>query len=110
MIFSKYGEHLSPADVLDVCFEAQSEAVEAVVANNGNGPVPRLQVQYWAGNLYMSIRPHGRMRMTWLMLSHTLKGVVQFMETYDWVGAKFTVLDNSLGIVGTGIISIYRPK
>ena len=79
MIFSKYGEHLSPADVLDVCFEAQSEAVEAVVANNGNGPVPRLQVQYWAGNLYMSIRPDGRMRMNWLMLSHTLKGVVQFI-------------------------------
>lgn len=83
MIFSKYGGQLSRADVIDVCFAAQSEVVEAVVANNGNGPVTSLQVQYWAGNMYMKIRPHSdQTGMTWLMLSQTLKGVVQFMETY----------------------------
>lgn len=111
MIFSNYGGQVPKADVTEVCFAAQSENVEAVIANNGDGPVTMLQLQYWSGDLYMKIRPRGsQTRMTWLMLSQTLKGVIQFMETYSWVAAKFTVLDDALGIVGMGMIGVYRPK
>jgi len=59
----------------------------------------------------MTIRSHTRQtRLTKLMLSQTLKGVVQFMEIYGWVGAKFTALDDVLRIVRAGILGVYHPK
>ena len=105
MIFSSYGRQIPPADVTYACFVASCDVVEAVVQNQGNGPVSTLQLQYWSGSLYMTIKPHSAMTMTWLILSHTVEGVVQFMQTYSWVSARFTILDDSLGIVGKGIIS-----
>lgn len=59
----------------------------------------------------MTIRSHtSQTRLTELMLSQTLKGVVQFMEIFGWVRAKFTALDDVLRIVGAGILGVYHPK
>ena len=46
------------------------------------------------------------------MLAHAYKGVVQFMEEFGWMAARLTVLDDEVGQVGTGTLTLmsYQPS
>lgn len=46
--------------------------------------------------------------MSWSMLAHAFKGIVQFMDTYGYMALKFDVLDDDSGIVGRGSIIYTR--
>ena len=88
-----------------MCFEAQGTIIEAIVAAKGDGPMPRLRPLWWYGTAQMKIHPGDK--MTWVMLSHAFTGIVSFVEKYVAVSMQIAVLDDTLGIVGTGSIS-YR--
>lgn len=107
IIFSKYGQKLLPKTVLDLCFEAQNQIVDALVANHGDGPMPwRLSPSWWSANTQVKISA-GKV-MSWSMLAHAFKGIVQFMDTYGYMALKFDVLDDDSGIVGRGSIIYTR--
>ena len=106
IIFSKYGRRISSNDVVRMCFEAQAAVIEAIVINKGDGPMPRLRPLHWYHDIQMRIAPGGK--MSWLMLSHTLNGIVQFLEMFSAVTVQFEVLDTEYGPVGTGDISYAR--
>ena len=42
--------------------------------------------------------------MKWLMLARAYKGIVQFMEEFEWMAVRVTVLDDDVGQVGTGTL------
>lgn len=44
--------------------------------------------------------------MNWLMLARTYKGVVQFMEELGWMALRLTVLDDEVGQVGRGSLTL----
>ena len=88
-----------------MCFEAQANIIEAIVAAHGDGPMPRLKPLWWYGGVQMRMLPGDK--MTWVMLSHAFTGIVAFVEMYAAVSMQIEILDELLGPVGTGSIS-YR--
>ena len=86
-----------------MCFEAQANIIEAIVANKGDGPMPRLRPLWWYRDTQMKIWSGGL--MTWVMLSHAFTGIVSFLERFGAVTMQIEVLDSTLGSVGTGVIS-----
>ena len=48
--------------------------------------------------------------MKWLMLAQAYKGIVQFMEEFEWMAVRVTVLDDEVGQVGTGTLVYHRPR
>lgn len=58
----------------------------------------------------MNIQPARSKRMTWLMLAQTYKGILQFMEEFEYVSMKFMVLDDDAGPVGSGVLVYQRPR
>ncbi len=105
IIFSQYGRKIISGNVVRMCFEAQATVIDAIVANKGDGPMPRLRPTWWYRDTEMKMYPRGQ--MTWSMLSHTFTGIVSFLEMYGAVTMQIEVLDYTLGPVGTGVIS-YR--
>ena len=83
--------------------------VDGLVASSGNAPVERLAFIFWSGDLISNIMPSRRgAGMTWLSLAQTYKGIVQFMEEFEWMAVKLTVLDDKEGPVGTGSLTYHR--
>lgn len=106
LILSRFGSSLRRSEVLDVLFQGQSEVVEGLVASHGNAPIQRLAFTFWSEYTYMQIQPGQNGRMNWLMLARTYKGVVQFMEELGWMALRLTVLDDEVGQVGRGSLTL----
>ena len=53
----------------------------------------------------MKMQPLRRARMKWLTLAQAYTGIVQFMEDYEWMELKITVLDDEAGPVGEGVLT-----
>ena len=48
--------------------------------------------------------------MKWLMLAQTYKGILQFMEEFEYISMKLMVLDDEAGPVATGVLVYNRPR
>lgn len=44
--------------------------------------------------------------LTWRMMSEALHGLAEFGHEYGWFGYVFTVLDDAMGVVGTGSVGL----
>ena len=110
LILHNYGSTLQQTGVLDILFQAQSAVVDGLVASRGNAPIERLAFTFWSGRLYMAIQPLQNGHMKWLMLAQALKGIVQFMEEFEWMAIDFTVLNDLVGEVGRGSLFYYPPR
>ena len=44
------------------------------------------------------------------MLARAYKGIVQFMEEFGWMALRVTVLDDEVGLVGTGALVYFPPR
>ena len=110
LILHKFGSTLQRSGVLDILFQGQSAVVDGLVASRGNAYIERLAFTFWSDQYYMAIQPVQGGHMKWLMLAQALKGIVQFMEEFEWMAIDFTVLSDLVGQVGRGSLFQYRPR
>lgn len=110
LILHNFGSTLQRSGVLDILFQGQSAVVNGLVASRGNAPIERLAFTFWSDQLYLTIQPVQGGHMKWLMLAQALKGIVQFMEEFEWMAIDFTVLNDLVGQVGRGSLFHYRPR
>ena len=112
LILHNFGSTLQQAEVLDILFQGQSAVVDGLVASKGNAPIERLAFVLWSGNLGIRVQPGRRKQTKWLMLAQTFMGILQFMEDFEWMEVKISVLDlDEVESVGTGML-LYggRPR
>lgn len=108
VILHRFGRTLDQTEVLHILLQGQSAVIDGLVASNGNAPIERLAFSFWSGDTYMKIQPARGGRMKWLMLGQMFEGISQFMEEFGWMAVRLTVLDDRVGVVGTGLL-IYDP-
>ena len=110
IIFSKYGTPIHSQTLLELIAEAQYQVVQEVIAAHGDGPVLQPHWEWSEKRLYLRIsRPLAREYLTWLMLADTLEGLRNFFDDLQgWFETSFTILDDTAGPVGEGIVTFGR--
>lgn len=78
--------------------------MRAVVEARGDGPIAQPTFEWRHGRLYLRVE-HG-LGLTWLMMADALHGVVEFGHSYGFVACQFTVLDDVVGVVGSGSVGV----
>ena len=108
VIFSRYGPPVHFETLLNLIAKAQYQIGHAIVAARGDGPVSQPNLQWSEGKLYLRIsRPLAQEDLTWLMLSDTVEGLRLFFDGRGWFETSITILDDTAGPVGSGIL-VYR--
>ena len=110
MIFSDYGTPIHAQTLLALLAIAQYQVVQEVIAAHGDGPVLQRDWEWSEKRLYLRItRPSAREYLTWLMLADTLEGLRSFFDGLQgWFETRFTILDDTAGPVGEGIVTFGR--
>ena len=110
LIFSEYGSSIKPQTLLELIADAQYQVVQEVIAAHGDGPVLQPDWEWVEERLYLRItRPDAREYLTWLMLADTLEGLRNFFDGLQgWFETRFTILDDTAGPVGEGIVTFGR--
>lgn len=107
--FSKPYNNVNCADIYTIGARAQYEIVQNVVRNRGDGPIAQPNFQWHRYKTALTFNHKLDDELTWLMLSQAIQGVVDF----GWdVGCltigEIVILDDTLGIVGTGELTYGR--
>lgn len=107
LIFSKYGPPIHFQTFLDLSARTQYQVVKAVAAAGGDGPISQSYLEWSEGMLNIRIsRPLAQDDLTWLMLADTLEGLRYFFhDLQGWFETSITILDDTAGPVGSGIIT-----
>ena len=107
IIFSGYGAPIQPQTLLELIAIAQYQVVQEIVATHGDGPVLQPHWEWYEERLYLRII--AREYLTWLMLADTLEGLRDFFNGLQgWFQTRFTILDDTAGPVGEGIVTFGR--
>ena len=107
IIFSNYGTPTHAQTFLELIANAQYQVIQEVVAAHGDGPVLQPEWEWYENSLYLRII--AREYMTWLMLADTVEGLRNFFDGLQgWFETRFTILDDTAGPVGEGIVTFGR--
>ena len=66
----------------------------------------RLNPSWWSLNT--QVRISASKEMSWSMLAHAFKGIVQFFDRFGYMALQFEVLDEISGIVGEGAFILLK--
>ena len=110
LIFSKYGPAIHFQTFLDLIAIAQYQVAKAIAAAHGEKAVQESNFEWSEDGLYIRIsRPLASEDLTWLMLTDTLEGLrVFFGGLHGWFETSITILDDTAGPVGEGMIMFER--
>lgn len=109
LIFGKYGPPIHFETFLNLISKAQYQTVQDVIAARGDGPVSRSKFKWTEKIHHVTIsRPLAQEDLTWLMLADALEGLRLFFDGLQgWFETKFTILDDTAGIVGSGSVDFW---
>ena len=107
IIFNDYGTPIRAQTLLELIANAQYQVVQEAIAAHGDGPVLQPHWEWFEKGLYLRII--AREYLTWLMLADTLEGLRKFFDGLQgWFETRFTILDDTAGPVGEGIVTFGR--
>ena len=106
LILGKYGARVSALDLVGIVAKAQYQIVNAVVRARGDGPVEQPTFEWRHGRLYVRVEQQHRLELSWLVMAEALSGVLEFGYTFGFFGCEFTVLEDTVGVVGSGSVGV----
>lgn len=79
-----------------------------MVEARGDGPIAQPTFEWRHGRTCVRAEQHelGVGGLSWLVLAEALHGVREFGETFGVFGCQFTVLDDTVGVVGSGSVGV----
>lgn len=94
---------IDAADFFYVGYKAQSDIVRNVIRNRGDGPIAQPNLRWDRYKTALTINHKLDNELTWSTLSQAVEGVINFGWDVGFLTVKqITILDDVLGIVGTG--------
>ncbi len=79
-----------------------------MVEARGDGPIAQPTFEWRHGRTYVRVeqRDLAGGGLSWVVLAEALHGVREFGETFGVFGVRFTVLDDTVGVVGSGSVGV----
>ena len=87
---------------MSMLFRAQTEIVQGVINNKGDGTILTPNIIWRLGRSYITVNQH--LELPWSTLSETLVGIKDFYDAFEPIMCSVTILDDNKGILGEVII------
>ena len=102
LIFDKYAGSIAWVRLVSILFRAQTEVVQGVINNKGDGTILTPNMIWRQGRQYVTVNQH--LELPWSNLSNVLMGIYDFYGVYEPTLCSVTILDDKEGILGEVII------
>lgn len=93
---------LDRARIVSLFFRAQTEVVNGVIENKGDGTIQTPNLIWRHGRMYVTVNQH--LELPWSTLSKALVGIMDFYDAFYETACSVTILEDKAGILGEVIV------